>query len=451
MQIEVKTPDLGEGVEAAQVVSVMVAPGQQIQIDQSILELETDKAVAEVPSPVAGRVVAVHVKAGDEIATDTPLLTVDTAESPVQSVGPDEQAAPPAPSHKVPAAEIARQGHQADAPEPAQAGPRTTEGPQIMAPRPQVEAEIPAGPDARRLARELGVDLATVKGSGRDGRVQAQDVMAAAHAVLSQATQTSAVATPPAAAPAAARQPAKVAAGEADDYGPIRREPLTKIRKTIAEQMARSYTILPHVTNFDEADITELERFRAANKEALGAQGVKLTLLPFVVRAVAEALKAHPLLNATLDLGNGVILFKEYCNIGIAVDSERGLVVPVLRDAGCLSIVEIGRELSAIADKARHATFAVADLRGGTFTISNLGAVGGQYSTPIINYPESAVLLVGRSKKRPVVMGDGGIEARLILPLSLSYDHRLIDGAEASRFLNRVIEHLESPAKLLLD
>jgi len=234
-----------------------------------------------------------------------------------------------------------------------------------------------------------------------------------------------------------------------DNWGPIRREPLPKIRKTIAANMVRSAFTIPHLTNFDDADITELERIRKGSVADYAGSNVKLTSLVFVIKAVGLALRQHPMLNASLEMEGGQIIYKDYVNLGIAVDTQRGLVVPVIRDVDKLTISHIAQSLTTLAEKAKATQYTLDDLRGGTFTISNLGAVGGTYSTPIINYPEVAILLVGRSRKLPVVVEDR-IEPRLMMPLSLSYDHRLVDGAAAARFLNEVIGYLQSPGRLLL-
>jgi pyruvate dehydrogenase E2 component (dihydrolipoamide acetyltransferase) len=234
-----------------------------------------------------------------------------------------------------------------------------------------------------------------------------------------------------------------------DAYGRIRREKMTKIRKTIASNMARSASTIPHVTNFDEADITELDEIRRESIADYVGANIKLTMMPFVMKAVAHALKLHPMLNAMVDLENEEIIYKEYVNLGIAVDTERGLVVPVVRNVDQMGIPQIAQALQTSTEKTRNNQFSLDDLRGGTFTISNLGAVGGIYSTPIINWPEVAVLLVGRSRKLPLVIDDQ-VKVRLMMPLSLSYDHRLVDGATAARFLNEVISFLANPGRLLL-
>jgi pyruvate dehydrogenase E2 component (dihydrolipoamide acetyltransferase) len=293
-----------------------------------------------------------------------------------------------------------------------------------------------------------------VTGTGDGGRITREDVLAvvrqASQAVRGAASQASAAVSAAAASAVSAVTPAATGAGTTDDHGPIRVERMTKIRKTIAAQMHASWSTVPRVTNFDDADVTDLERLRQSSKDDYAAQGLKLTTMPFLIKAVATSLRHHPEVNAVVDSENEQIIYKDYVNIGIAVDTDRGLVVPVLRDVDKMGIPEIARKLAEMAGKVRSGQFAVNELRGGTFTISNLGAIGGQYSTPIVNIPEVAILLVGRSRKMPVVMPDDSIQARLMMPLSLSYDHRLVDGGTAARFLNDVIGYLQAPSRLLL-
>lgn len=293
---------------------------------------------------------------------------------------------------------------------------------------------VPAGPSIRRFAREVGVDLRRVTGSGPGGRILRDDIL---HVVRSgSSSQRIGVA-------------GATAEGQRDDFGPIRVEKLSRMRRTIAEKMHLSWSTIPRVTNFDDADVTDLEEFRNESKADYAKQGVKLTSLPFVIKSVALALKSHPGINASIDMEAGQIIYKEYVSIGIAVDTDRGLVVPSLRDADKLSIPQIAKKLQAIAESARTNSFTLEDLKGSTFTISNLGAIGGSYSTPIINYPETAILLTGRARKMPVVIEDK-VAIRLMLPLSISYDHRLIDGSNAARFLNDVIGYLQAPSRMLL-
>jgi pyruvate dehydrogenase E2 component (dihydrolipoamide acetyltransferase) len=318
----------------------------------------------------------------------------------------------------------------APSPQPVAAPPPAVES----LPEPTHDGGVAAGPAVRRFAREVGVDLARVTGTGPGGRITREDVLA----VVRQTSQTAA------AAPA---RPSTATARDA--WGPIRPEKMSKFRRTIAAKMHESWTTCPRVTNFDDADVTDLEKIRTSSKDDYAKKGIKLTSLPFVIKAVASALKNHPAINASVDLEHDQIIYKEYVNIGIAVDTERGLVVPSLRSADTLSIADIARALAQIAENVREGNFSVADLQGSTFTISNLGAIGGTYSTPIINTPEVAILLIGRSRKMPVIV-DEEIAVRLMMPLSLSYDHRLVDGATAARFLNDVIDYLEAPSRLLL-
>jgi len=297
------------------------------------------------------------------------------------------------------------------------------------------------------------VNLATVQGSGPGGRITRDDVLAvvrsASQAKSATAATTKARTTSASTGtkPDGASQPGTA---DQDEFGPIRVERMSKIRKMIAAQMHASWSNVPRVTNFDDADISDLERLRQSSKEDYAAQGLKLTTMPFLIKAVATALRHHPSMNAIIDSENEQIIYKDYVNIGIAVDTDRGLVVPVLKDADRMGIPDIARGLAETAGKVRGGQFAVSDLKGGTFTISNLGAIGGQYSTPIVNIPEVAILLVGRSRKLPVVMPDDSIAPRLMMPLSLSYDHRLVDGGTAARFLNDVIGYLQAPSRLLL-
>jgi len=296
------------------------------------------------------------------------------------------------------------------------------------------------------VARELGVDLGRVQGTGLRGRITTEDVLAAASSIAAAAT----VATPP---PATAARVVEAVEppGEpgSDAWGPVRRERMSQIRRTIAAQMARSASTVAHVTNFDDADVTELEHLRKGVPQGFLGPGLKLTTMPFILRAAAAALRRHPMLNASLDAEKDEIVYKQYVNLGVAVDTPRGLVVPVIRQADRLSIAELAQAVATLAQRARTARFAIEELRGGTFTLSNLGAVGGTYSTPIINYPEVAILLLGRSRWLPVVR-DAQVVPRLMLPLSLSYDHRVVDGATAARFLNDVIDSLQTPGKLVL-
>lgn len=481
MAVDFKLPNLGEGVDSGEVLSLLVKEGDTIAKDQNVVELETDKATVEVPCPHAGKVTKIHVKEGDTVPIGGLLISVEAAGSeaatkpaaaptprakpataPPAAAAP--QAAPPlstpeaaaAPSRPAPASPAARPATPAPAMPAAVATTQARPAPAIQpAPRhangDHGDALVPpAGPAIRRFARELGVDLHRVHGTGPNGRILREDVVNAVRQA-NNAGPSVAVAAPP----AAGRTPANVAAtslpGEpsTDAYGPVRIERASKIRRTIADRMMQSWTTIPQLTNFDDADVTELERQRSASKEDYAASGIKLTMLPFLIKAIALSLRRHPVLNCSFDMEAGQIAYKDYVNIGVAVDTDRGLVVPVMRGVDQMSIAEIARGLTQLADMARNNSFSLDDLRGGSFTISNLGAIGGTYSTPIINPGEVAILLAGRSRKMPVAVDDD-IDIRLMLPLSLSYDHRIVDGAAAARFLNDVIGYLESPTRLLL-
>lgn len=456
MEEQVKLPDMGEGVDSATVVGILVGTGDQVEKDQNILELETEKAVAQMPCPKAGKVKEIHVQKDQEISVGDLVLTLTVAEEAEEQEAPEDDAEAqeePAQDAKkaeeeVPEAESDRTPAEAEAAEedserkPAKSEAAETEAPedekvdQAAEREPATEREatsatkpgdIPAAPTTRRLARELGVDLGQVEGTGRDSWITATDVKRAAEGAVE----------------AAAPEKGK----ETDDWGVIRRESMAPIRKTIAKRMRTAKDTAAHVTHFDDADVTELEAFRQKHHDDF--EGVEFTPLPFVVRAALDALKDHPIVNAALDLERGEVIYKSYFGIGIAVATERGLIVPVLRDADTLSIFEIAKAIDALTERVRSGDFELQDLKGGTFSVSNLGAIGGRYATPIINYPESAVLLPGRARKMPVVRDDA-VTIRLILPLSLSYDHRLVDGAAAQGFLNDVKGYLENPGRLLM-
>lgn len=470
MPIEVKLPELGDGIEAGDILDVFVSEGDTIEKDQAICEIETDKATVEVPSSHAGKISKIHIASGQSVPIGTVLLTLEeagAAASPAapepaapaaaeqdppaaEPVEPEPPAAPTAPP--APAADSAPAAVTPTAPTPSPPPAAANVRPASVSPAVEADQDdgpSPAGPAIRRLAREVGISLSQITGSGPGGRITRDDVLAAVRR-SAQAPAAKPAAPSASAATTETNQSAETTtASTADDWGPIRVERMTKIRKTIATKMHESWTTAPRVTNFDDADVTELDRIRQASKADYQSRGIKLTQMPFVIKAVALALRNNPTVNAAIDEANEQIIYKQYVNVGIAVDTDRGLVVPSLRRPDELSIPDVARSLATIADNARNNNFKIEDLRGSTFTISNLGAVGGTYSTPIINVPEVAILLLGRSRKMPVVV-DNEIKVRLMMPLSLSYDHRLVDGATAARFLNDVIEYLENPSRLLI-
>ena len=444
MAVEFKLPGIGEGIESGDVLEVLVSVGDTIEKETEICELETDKATVFVPSNVAGTVKEIHFAAGDTVAVGAVLITVEAAAGAAPAPAPAAPAAAPAPA-PTPAP-----------PAPAAAAPvAPATPPPTPAPVAPVasgsKATVPAGPAIRRFAREVGVDLTNVTGSGANGRIVREDVLRVVRdGSASVAGVAAAGAAGVVAGAAAAGAIASPGSTGTDAYGPVRVEKMPKIRQTIARKMHESWTTCPRVTNFDDADVTDLEEIRQSSKADYKAMGVSLTSMPFIIKAVAMALKQHPTINASVDLDAGQIIYKEYVNVGIAVDTDRGLVVPNMRNADQQSIPAIAKGLSVMAENVRGNKFGVDDLRGGTFTISNLGAIGGTYSTPIINVPETAILLVGRSRKMPVVVENDEVAVRLMMPLSLSYDHRLIDGGAAARFLKEVIGYLEAPSRILL-
>jgi len=469
MSTEVNLPELGDGIESGDVLEIFVAVGDVISEGQDIVEMETDKATVPVPASVGGKVTKILVNEGDTVAIGGAILEVEAAEA---SAAPTPEPETPEPVAIEPATpEPTVVPTPAPAAQPATASPAPVSQPPAATPPPATQpvasqpvaaasstTVIPAGPAIRRFAREVGVDLSQVQGSGADGRITREDVLSVVRSASQSARATSATASATPASQSATKPAPKTETAAAslpgtadvDDFGPIRVERMSKMRKTISKQMHASWSTVPRVTNFDDADITDLEHLRQSSKEDYAAQGLKLTTMPFLIKAVATALRHNPAINAIIDEENEQLIYKDYVNVGVAVDTDRGLVVPVMNNADAMGIPEVTRGLAEMAGKVRGGNFGVNDLKGGTFTISNLGTIGGQYSTPIVNVPEVAILLVGRSRKLPVVMPDDSIQARLMMPLSLSYDHRLVDGATAARFLNDVIGYLEAPSRLLL-
>ncbi len=419
MATEFKLPDLGEGVEAGDVVSVLVAEGDTIEIDQSVVELETDKALVEVPSSVAGTITKIHISAGDRVPVGSLLISVEEGEQQV-TADPEPEAEAPAPAPEEKPEPTAR------APEPTPPAPRP--------PAPTSNGDpIPAAPSTRRLARELGVDLTQIAGSGPGGRISQDDIKAAV-----RDRQTGGIApTAPVELPDFSR------------WGNIERQPLSKVRQIIAKNMSQAWQQVAHVTQFDRADVTDLEAFRQRNKEKAEALGAKLTPTVLALKAIITALKTFPQFNASLDAGTNEIILKHYYNLGIAVDTERGLLVPVIKDVDRKDILELALELGDISNRARTSKIGLDELQGGTFTVTNLGSLGVGEFTPIVNHPEVAILGLGRAREEATVR-EGRIEPRLIMPLALSYDHRVIDGADGARFMRKIVDALENPELMLM-
>jgi pyruvate dehydrogenase E2 component (dihydrolipoamide acetyltransferase) len=402
--MDVKLPKLGEGADSGVVVNVFVKAGDTIARDQAILELENEKAVASVPSTAAGVITNIYVKAGDKISVGQRLISLSGGDQPAAAAAPAAKRSALEPEPETPAEE-----------------PAAGAGEEIPKP---VAAPV-ASPSVRRLARELGIDLSKVRGSEAGGRIARGD-LSAYIARLQKATEKG----------KSAAASAKPAAEQIDfsKWGPVTKKPLTQLRQVIARRMWENWNAIPHVTQFDDADFTRLDELRKKYAPVYEKKGAKLTLTPLVLKALVGTLKKHPIFNSSLDEIAQEVVFKNYFHIGIAVDTEQGLIVPVIRDADKKSVLELAKELEQLAQKARDRKVTAEEMKGGTFTVSNQGAIGSAHFTPIINKPEVAILGLGRGAMKPVAR-DGKVEVRMLTPLGLSYDHRVIDGGAAARFM----------------
>jgi pyruvate dehydrogenase E2 component (dihydrolipoyllysine-residue acetyltransferase) len=451
-----KLPELGENVTAGDVVRVLVNPGDSISKEQPLLELETDKATIEVPSNVSGTVKEIKVKQGERVKVGQVVLTVDdgagatngkgaaksaaaasaTADKPKeQPVGAPEEGGL---SQQLPEAkqEAAPRDEPAPKEEPKQKRGEVVDisrGTSRSAPPPpQPEAApaavmAPAAPSVRRLARELGVDIQRVSGSGPGGRISAEDVQAFVKSVMAGGTSGTAVALP-----------------DFAKWGEVERKPMSNIRRKTAEHLANAWTTIPHVTQHDKADISALEALRKQYAPQAERAGGKLTMTAIALKIVAGALKRFPQFNSSIDVARNEIIYKKAIHVGVAADTERGLLVPVVRDVDRKGVLQLAAELGAASEKARTGKLSLDDMQGAGFTITNLGGIGGTSFTPIVNWPEVAILGISRGAQEPVFIG-GSFQPRLMLPLSLSYDHRVIDGADAARFLRWIVEAFEQP------
>jgi pyruvate dehydrogenase E2 component (dihydrolipoamide acetyltransferase) len=441
---EFKLPELGENISEGDLVRLMISPGAKVSEGQPVMELETDKAVVEVPSSVSGVVKQVLVKQGEKIKVGQVIFTLEGA-----------AAAPPDQPKHVPVEHVSGQhgarlafqaAIQAEGKTEEQALP--PDQPQAVPPGFTMPAQlgkvagtehrepVPAAPHVRRLAREIGIDIHDVKGTGPGGRISEDDVKAHSKALLASA-----------AAAAQAPRGTQFAQPELPDFtkwGKVERVSIRGVRRKTAEHLWQAWTTIPHVTQNDKADITELEQLRARFAPKAQEAGGKMTVTAIALKVCSSALKIFPQFNASIDMAKEEIVYKQYINIGVAVDTDRGLLVPVIRDVDKKNIVELATELTQASKKAREKKLTLAEMEGGTFTITNLGGIGGTGFSPIVNYPEVAILGLSRSSMEPVWL-NGKFEPRLVLPLSLSYDHRLIDGADAARFLRWIAEAFEQP------
>jgi pyruvate dehydrogenase E2 component (dihydrolipoamide acetyltransferase) len=436
---EILLPDIGD-FEDVDVVEILVSPGDEISVEDSLLVLESDKATMEIPSPLAGIVKELRVGVGDQVSQGALLaiLEVGAAAEPAADVG---SASAESSVTEAPVAEPVPLRKAPDQMTPAQP-PRPQEQPD---PR-EVELTTPpaashASPSVRRLARELGADLTLVPATGRKGRVLEEDVRGYVKAMLAKGTA--------AGVPIAGVSVVRPREIDFEKFGPTELQPLHRIRKLAAGNLHRSWVTVPHVTQFDEADITDLESFRQTQKSEATSRGFKLTFLPFVLKACARALQELPHFNASLDATGENLVVKHYLHIGVAVDTEHGLVVPVIRDVDRKGLFELAAELQEVSEKARARRLRPEDLEGGSFSISSLGGIGGTFFTPIVNHPEVAILGVSKMEWKPVYRA-GEFVPRLLLPLSLSYDHRVIDGADAVRFTTRLAQLLSDLRLMIL-
>ena len=423
-------PELGENIEAADVLDVLVKVGDMIDVDQAVLEIETDKATIEVPSSVAGKVIAVLIKSGDKAKVGQVILKVESS---------DEESIETKIENKEEAKETVKQSEKKET-IPVLTGERpSVQTTELDDQPPILKGAAPAAPSVRRIAREIGVDINKVPGSGPNGRVSMDDVKAFSKKLHESYAKGGGTGL-------------NIKSESLPDFtkfGVIKKTEMTNIRKKTADHLSYAWATIPHVTQFDKADITLLEKTRKELNKSVEKSGTKLTVTAILIKIIIEALKKFPQFNSSIDMEKKEIIYKEYFNVGVAVDTDFGLIVPVLKNVDKKSLTEISIEINTLAEKARSKKIGLDDLYGGCFTISNLGGIGGTYFTPIINSPEVAILGVSRGTLEPVWNGFGVFEPRLMLPLSLSYDHRIIDGADAIRFLRFVVETLEQPLKLL--
>jgi pyruvate dehydrogenase E2 component (dihydrolipoamide acetyltransferase) len=425
--VEFKVPDLGENIESADVINVLVKVGDSVTKDQGVIEIETDKATVEVPSSVAGKIVEVNVKTGDKVKVGDVLIKVESAS--VASVEKKEATkAKEEPARKetsatteIPKGEVSelKVGERDDQP-------------------PILRGSAPAAPSVRRIARELGVDINKVPGAGEGGRISMDDVKAYVKNMMQGKGDSVGIGIK------------KEALPDFSKYGKIERVAMSKIREKTATHLSYAWSVIPHVTQFDKTDITEFEKDRKELSKKVEEHGAKLTVTGILIKIIAEGMKKFPQFNSSIDMDKMEVIYKKYINIGVAVDTEYGLLVPVIKNADQKNLIEISVELNQLAQKARDKKLSLEEMQGGCFTITNLGGIGGTYFTPIVNSPEVAILGVSRGNYEPVYNKEGKFEPRLMLPVSLSYDHRIIDGADAIRFLRWVCEALEEPLKIFM-
>jgi pyruvate dehydrogenase E2 component (dihydrolipoamide acetyltransferase) len=488
-----KLPSLGEDIQEVDVLKVLVSEGDTVEVDQPLLEIETEKATLDVPAEAAGVVTKIHVSAGDTINVGQVIVTIESGsgakEEPAaeeeperekadeaaepeaadadaqgepteQEEAPDEESEPPKPERERPAASKETDGASDESEdedgddEEAEASPT----PERQRPAASAGTPAPAGdavfasPSLRRFAREIGVDLAAVAGSGPGGRVTEDDIKRAARDRAAQPAASTASSSAPAEAPATGQASGFRELPDFSQWGEVRREKLTRLRRTVSRNMAQSWTEIPHVHLYHHADITAMEELRQAYKERAREAGGTLTISVMLLKIVASALRAHPRVNASYDVEAQELVLKDYVHIGVAVDTDRGLVVPKIENVDEKNIIELSIELNEIAERARENKLELEEMRGSTFTVTNLGSLGTGYFDPIINWPEVAVLGLGRAERQAVWNAEkGAFEPRLIMPLSLGHDHRVLDGADGARFMTWIVEAIRNPMLMALE
>ncbi|MDH7603777.1 MAG: 2-oxo acid dehydrogenase subunit E2 [Melioribacter sp.] len=456
MIVDFKLPHLGENISSADIIKVLVKEGDKIEIDQIIVEIETDKATIEVPSEVSGIIKKVHVKEGTKAKVGEPLISVEVAEEDKSKIDKLEKVSEESTSEQVQltsqtahtSAEIENKKAKAESSplhsEIKEVVKEHTHMPQVIdIPQDIVKTIVPAAPSVRRFAREIGIDITQVRGSGPKGRITIDDVKAYAKLLNEQIQKGGIV---PGVQVGISKEPLP----DFSKWGEIERLPMSNVRRKTAEHLSYAWNTVPHVTQFDKADISEVEKFRKQYSNKVETAGGKLTVTAILLKVVASALKIFPQFNSSVDMEKNEVIYKKYINIGVAVDTEKGLLVPVIKDVDKKNITQLSIELSEISRKARDKKLSLEEMQGGCFTISNLGGIGGTYFTPIVNTPEVAILGVSKSVFEPVYV-DGEFKPRLMLPLSLSYDHRIIDGADAIRFLRWIVNALENPLLIFLE
>lgn len=441
MAFEFKLPNLAEGVTNADVAELHVKEGDAVEVGQALMDLETDKAVIPLESPHTGKIAKLLVKQGDTIKVGQTIMHIDAvgAEAPAAKASSSTSAATngATDAKASPAATVAasKASEAAEEPVAVKTAPTKASAATSVAPWSNGSTPFAAGPATRRMARELGVDLGKVRGSGSGGRITSEDV-ARSFAGSSSSGGGGGLVVPP--------------LPDFSSFGVVERQPYTRLQKTVANNLSLAWQIIPHVTQHDLADITDIENARKRFVENVGKNAPKVTMTAITMKAIVACLQQFPHFNSSYDSQKGELVLKKYYHLGVAVDTPTGLVVPVIRDVDQKSVVQLANELNVVAEKARNGKLGIEDMRGGTFTITNLGGIGGTAFTPIVNYPEVAILGMSRSQKQ-LTLVNGELKERLMLPLSMSYDHRVINGADAARFLVRLASMFTDPFRLLVE